>query len=102
MKPVAVTAVAPIPKPHTPLAPCSLPEMQSHAEQRTLMSIEALEDIVRHGEKDSDRIAAAIALMDRAHGKPMQGVVVRTNAGNTIDAMYHEVKAYLEPPENLG
>ena len=68
----------------TPLAQRSATDMMDAASLRTDLSIAALEAVVRDGAaKDSDRIAAANALLDRAHGKPIQQNVTRVV--NTID-----------------
>jgi hypothetical protein len=72
--------------------PRTTEEMIARAATLTDLSLEALESIVRHGDKDSDRIAAATALLDRGHGKPTQQLTIRSNEGSTIEGQFEEIK----------
>jgi hypothetical protein len=47
------------------------------ARQHTETAITTLVEICEHGENEMARIGAAIALLDRAYGKPTIGVEVR-------------------------
>jgi hypothetical protein len=49
-------------------------ELKSLAGQSTGDAIETLAWICKHGEKESNRITAAVALLDRCYGKPAQTV----------------------------
>jgi hypothetical protein len=47
------------------------------ARQHTTLAVETLVEICQHGDKEMARIAAAVALLDRAWGKPSIAVEVR-------------------------
>lgn len=55
-------------------------DMVTLAQAATPHAMAALLDIALHGTSDSARVAAAVALLDRAHGKPGQSVTVYQGA----------------------
>jgi len=61
-------------KPRKSWGVLSQEELKSLAGQSTGDAIETLAWICKHGEKESNRISAAIALLDRCYGKPAQTV----------------------------
>ncbi|MCH9809357.1 MAG: hypothetical protein K0U74_16650 [Alphaproteobacteria bacterium] len=65
-------------------------DIRSLARAHTKKSIEVLGGIVSNGKRDSDRIAAATALLDRGWGKPKQELSIerkRTYAELTNDEL---------------
>lgn len=55
-------------------------DMVTLAQAATPDAVMALMDIMTNGTSDSARVAAAVALLDRAHGKPGQSVTVYQGA----------------------
>ena len=55
-------------------------DMVTLAQAATPAAVMALMDIMTNGTSDSARVAAAVALLDRAHGKPGQSVTVYQGA----------------------
>ena len=49
-------------------------EIRAHAQQYTVEALEGLAQIARTSQSDAARVAAWNALLDRGHGKPIQGV----------------------------
>jgi hypothetical protein len=62
--------------------PKNVSEVRKIAQQWTEESIEQLGHIMRHAEKDRDRIEAAKYLLDRGYGKPSTSVEVQHDSGN--------------------
>lgn len=61
--------------------PKNVSEVRKIAQQWTEESIEQLGYIMRHAEKDRDRIEAAKYLLDRGYGKPSTSVEVQHDSG---------------------
>ena len=51
-------------------------EIREYAQQYTVEALEGLAQIARTSTSDAARVAAWNALLDRGHGKPIQGVDV--------------------------
>lgn len=49
-------------------------EIRKHAQQFTIEALEGLAMIARNSTSDAARVSAWNALLDRGHGKPIQGV----------------------------
>ena len=49
-------------------------EIREYAQQYTVEALEGLAQIARNSTSDAARVAAWNALLDRGHGKPIQGV----------------------------
>jgi len=58
-------------------------EVKATAQKYTAESIQVLATIMKTGESEQARIAAARELLDRAHGKPAQSVAVGGDPNNT-------------------
>jgi hypothetical protein len=56
------------------------PNLREAAKQYTMRSLEVLVDVMENGKKDSDRVAAANAILDRGHGKATQHIEVGDNS----------------------
>jgi hypothetical protein len=56
------------------------PDLRAAAKQYTMRSLEVLVDVMENGKKDSDRVAAANAILDRGHGKATQHIEVGDNS----------------------
>jgi hypothetical protein len=50
------------------------PEVREMARAATPLAIATLREVCEHGDKDAARVAAAVALLDRAWGKPAQSL----------------------------
>jgi hypothetical protein len=59
------------------------------ARQHTQLAVETLVEICEHGQSEAARIATAVALLDRAWGKPMVAVEVQ-DAGPDLGALILE------------
>ena len=67
------------------------------AAARTVEAVETLSDPMRSAKNENVRLSAAMALLDRGHGKPMQPV----DPGMT-PAMMEELERILEPlPDDI-
>lgn len=75
-------------------------DMVSLAQAATPHAMAALLDIAMNGASDSARVAAAVALLDRAHGKPGQSVTVYQGA-KEMRAAWSVVEAELVKGEDV-
>ena len=50
------------------------PNVKEAAKLHTMAALDTLVDVMKNGKKDSDRVAAANAILDRGHGKAQQHV----------------------------
>jgi len=55
--------------------------------ERILIYLERMDEIILHGEKDSDSISAFNTVCDRAYGKPVQAIT--GEGGGPIEIIYH-------------
>ena len=60
--------------------PPSDPNLKAAAKEHTIDALNTLVDIMKHGKKDSDRLAAASIILDRGHGKATQHIEVGDNS----------------------
>ena len=60
------------------------------ARQHTQLAVETLVEICQHGENEMARIAAAVALLDRAWGKPTVAIEMHDNPGPDLGALILE------------
>jgi hypothetical protein len=60
------------------------------ARQHTEMAISVLADICERGESEAARIAAAVALLDRAWGRPTVAIEMHDNPGPDLGALILE------------
>jgi Family of unknown function (DUF5681) len=60
--------------------PKGLGHVRELARQRTDAAIVTLEGVMKHGRTDQAKVAAAVALLDRGWGKPLQSVEFRDSA----------------------
>lgn len=56
------------------------PNLKAAAKEHTMDALNTLVDIMKHGKKDSDRLAAASIILDRGHGKATQHIEVGDNS----------------------
>ena len=56
------------------------PNLKEAAKAHTMDALNTLVDIMKHGAKDSDRLAAASIILDRGHGKATQHIEVGDNS----------------------
>lgn len=56
------------------------PNLKAAAKAHTMDALNTLVDIMKHGAKDSDRLAAASIILDRGHGKATQHIEVGDNS----------------------
>ncbi len=55
------------------------PDVRAAAQAHTIEAIATLYDVMKNSSRDNDRVSAATALLDRAHGKPAQSLDVTTH-----------------------
>jgi len=57
------------------------------AKEHTRAALDALVDVMEHGQSESARVSASNAILDRAYGKPMQSMDVSNTDGTmrTVD-----------------
>lgn len=67
------------------------PDLRRAAQEYTELALTTLARICEQGDSDSARVTAACALLDRAHGKPVQALDVTTR-----DDGQDQVRATLE------
>lgn len=75
-------------------------DMVAIAQAATPHAMAALLDIAMNGASDSARVAAAVALLDRAHGKPGQSVTVYQGA-KEMRAAWSVVEAELVKADSV-
>lgn len=75
-------------------------DMVTLAQAATPHAVAALLDIMTNGASDSARVAAAVALLDRAHGKPGQSVTVYQGA-KEMRAAWSVVEAEIMKPDGV-
>jgi hypothetical protein len=51
-------------------------DLKALAQEQTAEAVKTLIDVMKNGDKDAARVAAASALLDRGYGKPMQSIDV--------------------------
>ena len=72
-------------------------DVRAAAQQYTVDAIETLASIMRYGESEAARVAAADKILDRAHGRPAQAVDFTGNLNvdiaRTIEEMRERARA---------
>ena len=76
-------------------------DVKALAATHTREAVETLADIMRTGERASERAAAAIALLDRGHGKPAT-VVVGDEAAPPVQHKLKAVIEFVRPAASIG
>jgi hypothetical protein len=61
--------------------------LKEAAKSHTMDALNTLVDIMKHGKKDSDRLAAASIILDRGHGKATQNVEVTGDKASLVDLL---------------
>ena len=69
-------------------------ELRVSAGEHAVAAIAALVNVMQHGRSESARVAAAIALLDRAYGKPRQSLEHSGPGGQPI-----ALKAQVDPTD---
>jgi hypothetical protein len=76
-------------------------DVRAAAQRYTVEAIEMLASIMRNGESEAARVAAADKILDRAHGRPSQAVDLtgnlNANITRTIEEMRERVRAMRYP-----
>lgn len=94
--------------PQSPVAQGSTGIRQMAAEYAPA-ALDALSQIVTRGISESARVSAAVALLDRAYGKPAQAITgedggpIEMSVVSRLGGLsYLELKALITEPEKLG
>ena len=67
-------------------------ELQEAAQAYTVEALETLHKVCTKGESESARVAAACALLDRAHGKPRQQLELGSDPNKPLQVHNHGVR----------
>jgi HEAT repeat protein len=78
--------------------PSAVKAIQELARVHAPETIEILIGIARHGDKDSARVAAAVALLDRGYGKPAQAIAGPD--GESAPELIHRIERTIVDPQN--
>ena len=76
----------------------STAEIRKHAQQYTIEALEGLALIARNSTSDAARVSAWNALLDRGHGKPIQGMDLGMDV--QITHIEHTIVNALPAPED--
>ncbi len=71
-------------------------DVKQAAQQFTDDALNTLAKIMREGESEAARVAAANSILDRGHGKPRQAIDVDANVKATIE----EIRRTVHDPRN--
>lgn len=67
-------------------------EIEAKAKKYAGDALKALAEIARHGESETARVSACVALLDRGYGKPRQAVEHSGEGGGPVSiAVTHEI-----------
>lgn len=87
----------PVPTERSVNVPTGLSTIEDMTAHFAPLAVASLVDVAQNGNSDASRVAASIALLDRAYGKPGQSVTVYEGRKNMraaweyVDAEYSEV-----------
>ena len=71
-------------------------DLASMAQEHAVMALQTLADIAREGESETARVSASNSILDRAYGKPVQGVELGGKDGAALRVVFETV--YEAPP----
>lgn len=72
-------------------------EIEAKAKKYAGDALKALRDVAKNSENDSARVAAACAILDRAHGRPRQALEHTGSEGGPVKHAVHVTHEIIDP-----